>query len=109
MPHTNGPSPVAPRPFCRYICTASPRISIPSCSLARKYRLVVIEDAAQAHGAEYKGNRVGSVGDIGCFSFYPGKTWAPDGKGGIVVTSNPEDANTIRVPRPPGQSRRYYH
>ena len=81
----------------------------PILSLARKYRLVVIEDAAQAHGAEYKGTRVGSVGDIGCFSFYPGKNLGAYGEGGIVVTSNPEYANTIRMLRDWGQSRRYYH
>lgn len=53
----------------------------PILEIARKHGLIVIEDAAQAHGAEYKGRRVGSIGDLGCFSFYPGKTWAHTGKG----------------------------
>ena len=45
--------------------------------IARRHGLIVIEDACQAHGAEYKGRRAGSLADIGCFSFYPGRTWAP--------------------------------
>src|SRR5215467_10387267 len=56
----------------------------PILDIARRHGLVVIEDAAQAHGAEYKGKRVGSIGDIGCFSFYPGKNLGAYGEGGAV-------------------------
>ncbi|KAF3884600.1 MULTISPECIES: DegT/DnrJ/EryC1/StrS family aminotransferase [Nostocales] len=81
----------------------------PILEIARRYNLVVIEDAAQAHGAEYKGQRVGSLGDIGCFSFYPGKNLGAYGEGGMVVTSNPEYARTMRMLRDWGQERRYHH
>ena len=59
----------------------------PILEVARRHGLLVIEDAAQAHGAEYKGRRVGSLGDMACFSFYPGKNLGAYGEGGIVVTS----------------------
>lgn len=81
----------------------------PILDIARRHGLAVIEDAAQAHGAEYKGRRVGSLGDLGCFSFYPGKNLGAYGEGGAVVTSNPEYARTIRMLRDWGQSRRYHH
>ena len=58
-----------------------------SCALADAHGLAVIEDAAQAHGAEYEGRRAGSIGDIGCFSFYPGKNLGACGEGGAVVTN----------------------
>ncbi len=58
----------------------------PILAVARKHGLVVIEDACQAHGAEYKGRRAGSMGDMGCFSFYPGKNLGAYGEGGMVVT-----------------------
>ncbi len=58
----------------------------PIMEIARRHDLVVIEDAAQAHGAEYKGRRAGSIGDLGCFSFYPGKNLGAYGEGGAVVT-----------------------
>lgn len=77
--------------------------------IAQRHGLIVIEDAAQAHRAEYKGRRVGSIGDIGCFSFYPGKNLGAYGEGGIVVTKNPEYARTIRMLRDWGQERRYHH
>jgi dTDP-4-amino-4,6-dideoxygalactose transaminase len=77
--------------------------------IARRYNLAVIEDAAQAHGAEYKGQRTGSMGDIGCFSFYPGKNLGAYGEGGMVVTNNPEYLRTIRMLRDWGQERRYHH
>ena len=60
----------------------------PILEIARRRGLVVIEDAAQAHGAEYKGRRAGSMGDMGCFSFYPGKNLGAYGEGGMVVTNN---------------------
>lgn len=77
--------------------------------IAQRHGLIVIEDAAQAHRAEYKGRRVGSIGDIGCFSFYPGKNLGAYGEGGIVVTNNPEYARTMRMLRDWGQERRYHH
>ncbi|MBD2148111.1 DegT/DnrJ/EryC1/StrS family aminotransferase [Sphaerospermopsis sp. FACHB-1194] len=78
-------------------------------AIAKKYNLKVIEDAAQAHGAEYKGKRVGSLGDLGCFSFYPGKNLGAYGEAGIVTTNNPEYAHTIKMLRDWGQEKRYYH
>jgi dTDP-4-amino-4,6-dideoxygalactose transaminase len=81
----------------------------PILEIARRHRLVVIEDAAQAHGAEYKGRRVGSIGDLGCFSFYPGKNLGAYGEGGAVTTSNEAYAKTIRMLRDWGQTRKYHH
>ena len=81
----------------------------PIMDIARRRGLVVIEDAAQAHGAEYKGRRVGSIGDIGCFSFYPGKNLGAYGEGGAVTTNNTEYARTIRMLRDWGQDRKYNH
>ena len=81
----------------------------PILEIARRHKLVVIEDAAQAHGAEYKGRRVGSIGDMGCFSFYPGKNLGAYGEGGMVVTNNPEYARTIRMLRDWGAERKYHH
>jgi dTDP-4-amino-4,6-dideoxygalactose transaminase len=81
----------------------------PILEIAQRYGLTVIEDAAQAHGAEYKGRRVGSIGDLGCFSFYPGKNLGACGEGGMVVTNNPDYAHTIRMLRDWGQERKYHH
>jgi dTDP-4-amino-4,6-dideoxygalactose transaminase len=81
----------------------------PIMEIARRHGLTVIEDAAQAHGAEYKGQRVGSIGDIGCFSFYPGKNLGAYGEGGMAVTNNAEYAHTMRMLRDWGQERRYHH
>jgi dTDP-4-amino-4,6-dideoxygalactose transaminase len=81
----------------------------PILEIARRHNLVVIEDAAQAHGAEYKGRRVGSIGDLGCFSFYPGKNLGAYGEGGCVVTSNAEHLRTIRMLRDWGAERKYQH
>jgi dTDP-4-amino-4,6-dideoxygalactose transaminase len=69
----------------------------------------VIEDAAQAHGAEYKGRRIGSIGNMGCFSFYPGKNLGACGEGGIVVTDDLAYAKTISMLRDWGQERKYHH
>lgn len=77
--------------------------------IARRYGLTVIEDAAQAHRAEYKGQRVGSIGDLGCFSFYPGKNLGAYGEGGMVVTNNPKYALTMETLRDWGQERKYHH
>jgi len=81
----------------------------PIMEIARRRGLKVIEDAAQAHGAEYKGRRVGSIGDLGCFSFYPGKNLGAYGEGGIVLTGDPEHERRVRMLRDWGQSRRYHH
>lgn len=81
----------------------------PLLAIARRRGLVVIEDACQAHGAEYKGRRAGSMGDMGCFSFYPGKNLGAYGEGGMVVTSNPEFARTIRMLRDWGAEKKYHH
>ncbi|WP_013334334.1 DegT/DnrJ/EryC1/StrS family aminotransferase [Gloeothece verrucosa] len=81
----------------------------PILKIAQRHNLIVIEDAAQAHGAEYKGRRVGSMGDLGCFSFYPGKNLGAYGEGGIVVTNNPELAHKIFMLRDWGQEYKYHH
>ncbi len=81
----------------------------PILEIAKRNGLIVIEDAAQAHRAEYKGRRVGSIGDIGCFSFYPGKNLGAYGEGGMAVTNNPEYTNTMRMLRDWGQEKRYHH
>ncbi len=77
--------------------------------IAGRHQLMVIEDAAQAHGALYKGRRVGSLGDLGCFSFYPGKNLGACGEAGMVVTNNPAFARTIRMLRDWGQETKYCH
>jgi dTDP-4-amino-4,6-dideoxygalactose transaminase len=81
----------------------------PILEIAQRYGLTVIEDAAQAHGAEYKGRRVGSIGDLGCFSFYPGKNLGAYGEGGMVVTNHENYAHTIKLLRDWGQERKYHH
>jgi dTDP-4-amino-4,6-dideoxygalactose transaminase len=81
----------------------------PIMEIARAHRLFVIEDACQAHGAEYKGRRAGSIGDVGCFSFYPGKNLGAYGEAGAIVTNNAELAEKIRMFRDHGQSKKYYH
>ncbi len=81
----------------------------PIVEIARRHNLIVIEDAAQAHGAEYKGRRAGSIGDIACFSFYPGKNLGAYGEAGAVVTNNEEYVKTIKTLRDHGQSRKYHH
>jgi len=81
----------------------------PIMDIARRHGLVVIEDAAQAHGAKYKGRPVGSIGDMACFSFYPGKNLGAYGEGGAVTTGNPEYARSIRMLRDWGQDAKYHH
>jgi len=81
----------------------------PIMEIARRRQLVVIEDAAQAHGAEYKGRRAGSIGHLGCFSFYPGKNLGAYGEGGMVLTGTPEYARAVRMLRDWGQERKYHH
>ncbi len=77
--------------------------------IARRHNLTLIEDAAQAHGAEYKGQRAGSMGDLACFSFYPGKNLGAYGEGGAVVTNNEKYVEVIRQLRDQGQSEKYHH
>ncbi len=81
----------------------------PIVAIARRHGIVVIEDAAQAHGAEYKGRRAGSLGDMACFSFYPGKNLGAYGEGGIVVTDSPEYTRTLRMLRDWGAEKKYQH
>lgn len=81
----------------------------PIMEIAKRHRLIVIEDAAQAHGAKYKGRSVGSIGDIGCFSFYPTKNLGAYGEGGAITTNNSEYAQKIRMLRDWGQDRKYHH
>jgi dTDP-4-amino-4,6-dideoxygalactose transaminase len=77
--------------------------------IARRRGLKVIEDACQAHGARYKGRRAGTIGDVGCFSFYPGKNLGAYGDGGAVVTADGELAEKMTRLRNYGQQKKYYH
>ena len=77
--------------------------------IARKHHLPIVEDACQAHGAEYKGRKAGAVGDIGCFSFYPGKNLGALGEAGAATTNNAELKRKIDVLRDHGQARKYHH
>jgi dTDP-4-amino-4,6-dideoxygalactose transaminase len=81
----------------------------PILKLASQYGLKIIEDAAQAHGARYKGQRVGSLGDIACFSFYPGKNLGAYGDGGAIVTNNDELAHKVRMFANHGRVDKYDH
>ena len=81
----------------------------PILDFARDRGIPVVEDAAQAHGAEYRGRRAGSLGAAGCFSFYPGKNLGALGEAGAVVTRDPELAARIRVLRDHGQNRKNLH
>jgi len=80
----------------------------PAMQLARLYNLKVIEDACQAHGAEYNGEKVGTIGDIGCFSFYPTKNLGAYGDGGMAITNNERLADRIRSLRNYGQREAYH-
>ena len=81
----------------------------PILEIAKRHGVRVIEDACQAHGAAYNGRPVGSLGDAACYSFYPGKNLGAYGEGGMVVTSDPEIARTVRMLRDWGQDRKYHH
>ncbi|NVD39866.1 DegT/DnrJ/EryC1/StrS family aminotransferase [Ensifer sp. HO-A22] len=76
---------------------------------ARRHKLLVIEDVAQAIGARYDGQSLGSLGDFGCFSFYPGKNLGAAGEGGLVVTNDDRSADAMRALRDHGQAQRYVH
>lgn len=77
--------------------------------IGRSCGLVVIEDAAQAHGARYKGRRIGSLGDVACFSFYPSKNLGAWGDAGAIVTNDEELTNTARKLRDHGATHKYQH
>jgi dTDP-4-amino-4,6-dideoxygalactose transaminase len=81
----------------------------PIVSLAKQFNLKVIEDCAQAHGAEYKGRKVGGIGDIGCFSFYPGKNLGAYGDGGAIVTNETSYADYARMLSNHGRADKYNH
>ena len=78
-------------------------------AIAHAHRLTVIEDCAQATGAEWAGQKVGSIGQIGCFSFYPTKNLGACGDGGAITTNDPEVAATLRMLRDHGRRSGYYH
>lgn len=81
----------------------------PIMEIAKRRNLLVIEDAAQAHAAEYKGKRVGGIGQIAGFSFYPGKNLGAYGEAGIATTNDDKYAHTMRLLRDWGQEKKYYH
>ena len=81
----------------------------PILEIASRHGIAVIEDAAQAHGAEYKGRRAGSMGAIVCFSFYPGKNLGAYGEGGLCTTGDEELARTMRMLRDWGAEKKYAH
>ena len=79
-------------------------------SIAKEHKLKIIEDAAQAIGTQYKDGRyVGTIGDIGCFSFFPSKNLGCYGDGGLAVTNDPELAERLKIMRVHGAKPRYYH
>lgn len=77
--------------------------------IAAKHGLPVIEDACQAHGAEYHGRPAGTLGEVGCFSFYPGKNLGAFGEGGAAVTNDAELALKMKTLRDHGQTKKYHH
>src|ERR1700739_2419884 len=81
----------------------------PNIEIARRHNLIVIEDAAQAIGSEYKGSRAGSLGDFGCFSFFPSKNLGCAGDGGLVTTQDADKATRLRLLRAHGSSRKYHY
>jgi dTDP-4-amino-4,6-dideoxygalactose transaminase len=81
----------------------------PILEIARRHSLMVIEDAAQAQGAEYKGRRVGGLADMACFSFYPGKNLGAYGDAGAITTNNPDLAKKVRLLRDHGRTSKYEH
>ena len=81
----------------------------PVLEIAKRHGLKVVEDAAQAHGAVYKGNRIGGFGDVACFSFYPGKNLGAYGDAGGIVTNDDDMAAEIRLLRDHGRSDKYEH
>jgi len=78
-------------------------------SISRKHKLALVEDAAQAHGATYRGKIVGTFGEMSCFSFYPGKNLGAYGEGGGLATNNADYATRAMALRDHGSTKRYYH
>lgn len=78
-------------------------------AIAAKRNIKVVEDACQAHGASYKGARVGTMSDVSCFSFYPGKNLGAAGDGGAIVTNDPEIADRVKLLRDHGSRKKYEH
>jgi dTDP-4-amino-4,6-dideoxygalactose transaminase len=108
---TSNVSPLTPRPKAvipvhLYGQTAD---MDPILALSEQYGLKVVEDACQAHGATYKGRKAGSMGDAGCFSFYPGKNLGAFGEGGAATTADSSVADTIKMIRDHGQAKKYFH
>ena len=81
----------------------------PIMEIARRHSLIVIEDAAQAIGAEYQGRRAGSIGHFGCFSFFPSKNLGAFGDGGLITANDPALAHKARLLRNHGAEPKYYH
>ncbi|MGD9107155.1 MAG: DegT/DnrJ/EryC1/StrS family aminotransferase [Desulfobacterales bacterium] len=81
----------------------------PILEIAQQYDIAVIEDACQAHGAIYKNKKAGSMGAVGCFSFYPGKNLGAFGEGGAIITQDEGIAQKIRMIRDHGQRKKYFH
>ncbi len=81
----------------------------PVVDIARKYNLKIIEDCAQAFGATYIGKKVGTIGDCGCFSFFPSKNLAGYGDGGMIITKDGDTAKYIRMLRDHGSAIKYHH
>ncbi len=103
---SSGPVPKAVIPVHLY---GRPADMDPILEIARRYGLRVIEDAAQAHGASYKGRPVGTLGDLACFSFYPGKNLGAYGDGGAVVTNDADLARRVRMLADHGRVDKYNH
>jgi len=81
----------------------------PILDIAESYNLLIIEDACQAHGTEYKGRKAGCIGHIGCFSFYPSKNLGAYGDAGMIITNNSDLAMKLKLYRNYGQRERYHH
>jgi len=81
----------------------------PILEIAQKNNIAVIEDACQAHGAKYKNRNAGSMGAVGCFSFYPGKNLGAFGEGGAIITQDEAIAQKVRMIRDHGQRKKYFH
>jgi dTDP-4-amino-4,6-dideoxygalactose transaminase len=81
----------------------------PIINIARKHNLIVVEDAAQAIGAEYKGKKAGSIGHYGCFSFYPSKNLGGAGDGGMIITNDESRYEMLNILRVHGANPKYYH
>jgi dTDP-4-amino-4,6-dideoxygalactose transaminase len=78
-------------------------------AIAQRYHVPVVEDACQAIGATYKGRNAGTMGDLGCFSFFPSKNLGGAGDGGMVISSNPQLADRVRLLRTHGAHQKYLH